>query len=57
MQMSKFIEGHIKEHETNLNEIRDLITEQGETTPRVQEVIDKALDELPGWYEMRDMFD
>ncbi|GAB2571630.1 hypothetical protein [Spirosoma areae] len=54
--MSKFVEGHIKEQEANLNAVRDLITDKGETTPKVQEVIDKALDKLEGWYGMRDMF-
>lgn len=53
---SKFIEAHIKEHESKLNEVRHLINEKGETTPSVQAVIDRALDELGGWYEMREIF-
>ena len=57
MQMgSKFIEGHIKEHESVLNDVRHLITEYGETPPEVQQIINNALDELSGWYEMREMF-
>jgi hypothetical protein len=53
---SKFIEGHIQVQEYILFMIRDLISEKGETTEEVQTVIDKALEELGGWYEMREMF-
>ena len=54
--MSKFVEGHIKEQERILNSVRHLITDKGETTPKVQEQINKALDTVSGWYEMRNMF-
>lgn len=53
---SKFIEGYIAKHESKLNEVRELINEKGETTPPAQVIIDEALDELSGWYEMREMF-
>ena len=54
---SKFVEGYIRFHESVLNEIRALITDKGETTDEVQEVIDQALDELGVWYEMREQFE
>ena len=53
---SKFIEGHVQVQEYILFTIRDLISEKGETTEEVQTVIDQALEELSGWYEMREMF-
>ncbi|WP_165358893.1 hypothetical protein [Spirosoma sordidisoli] len=53
---SKFIEGHIRLQEAILGSVRDLITDKGETNEEVQQVINDALDELGGWYEMREMF-
>lgn len=53
---SRWIEGYIQLHESVLDSIRDLITDKGETTSEDQTVINKALDELKGWYEMRAMF-
>ncbi|WP_338876971.1 hypothetical protein WBJ53_15040 [Spirosoma sp. SC4-14] len=54
---SKFIEGHIKFQESILDDVRHLINEKGETSDQVQKTIDDALEELSGWYEMRDMFE
>ena len=54
---SRLIQSHIDYQESILNNVRDLITEKGETTEEVQHVINQALDELEGWYEMRDQFE
>ena len=53
---NRWIEGHIQFQESVLNSVRDLITDKGETTLQVQEVINDALDTLEGWYEMKEMF-
>ncbi|MCY7357100.1 MAG: hypothetical protein LH609_06455 [Rudanella sp.] len=50
--MSKYVQEHIEYQESVLNNVRELITEKGETTGEVQHVIDEALEELQGWYEM-----
>lgn len=54
--MSKKVERFIKEYESILDEFRHLITDKGETTNEVQQVIDEALDELGAWYEFREQF-
>ena len=54
---SNWIEGHIRLQESILASVRDLITDKGETTDEVQAHINKALDEVSGWYEMRAMFE
>jgi len=55
--MSNYVQGHIEYQESVLNAVQELITEKGETTDEVQHVIDEALEELQGWYEMRDQFE
>lgn len=54
---SRLIQSHIDYQESVLNNVRGLITDKGETSPEVQQIINNALDELEGWYEMRDQFD
>jgi hypothetical protein len=54
---SRLIQSHIEYQESVLSYVRSLITEKGETTEEVQQIINNALDELEGWYEMRDQFE
>ncbi|MFD2937102.1 hypothetical protein [Spirosoma flavum] len=52
---SKLIESHIELHENALDCVILLISDKGEATEELQQIISQALNALEDWYEINEM--